>query len=107
MYKKIHNLIFKKYEDIFENDNNVIFVYYFKNYYIKYKNSSFEIITEDIIKHATHNELDIWSKLKKCVILYPSELYKEIEEIKHKENNDLFIYIEESNKNIIKHLLYS
>lgn len=99
------NLKSKKYEEIIEKNNNVIFVYYFKNYYIKYKNDSFDKINEEIFKHANHNELNIWEKLKKIIILYPSELYKEIEENIKKESNSLFIYIEESDKSLIYHLL--
>lgn len=103
---KIFNLFSKKYEEIYENNNNVIFVYYFKSYYIKYKNKTFEKIIKDIIKHANYNDLELWKKLKKCVILYPSELFEEVEKIKDNKYNELFIYIEESNKSIIKHILY-
>lgn len=99
MYKQKIDNDLNKYEKIIKKDNKYIFLYYFKNYYEKYKENSLNYINEDIFDHANFNELDIWDKLEKCIILYPSELYKEIEKIKDKDdNNCLITYLEYNNK---------
>lgn len=96
MYKDKNDL--NKFEKVIRKDNKYIFLYFFKSYYDIYKNDSLNYISLDIFNHANFGELDIWSNLEECIILYPSELFREIEKLKDKKNNNCLIkYLEYNN----------
>lgn len=96
--------VFGKCKKTLINNNNIIFIYYFKNYYKKYKNKSFEKILNNIFKNI-NNEPFTTNMNIKYVILYPLYLEKEIQSMNINENNKI-ICIYEYNKSIIRHLLY-
>lgn len=96
--------MYKNYKKILENKNNIIHVYYFKNYYKKCKYKSFNIILNDILKNV-EKEIYINNYNTRYVILYPQSLKEKID-IMYIKGNSKFIYIDEYNKSIINHLLY-
>lgn len=96
--------MFKNYKKISKNKNNIIHIYYFRDYYKKYKSKSFSKILNDIFINI-ENEYFMTDYIVKYVILYPYSLKKEIEQIYINGNNKC-IFINEYNKSIIKHLLY-
>lgn len=96
--------MFNKYKKIICKNNNILYIYYFKSYYGKYKNKGVNKILDDIIKNI-NNEPYISNMNINYIILYPDNLNKKLENI-HIDDGNKVMFINNYNKSIIKHLLY-
>lgn len=85
-----------------EKNNKIIVTYNFEYYYSLYKEMAFYKIQKDIFKYI-HNP-DIWEKIIKFVIFYPSGLDKEIKKIEN--DSELIIFTKNGFKDNDKKINY-